>query len=158
MRTTKSPSHQVGWNQFSWCLGVLVVLLLTGCSTFNYEWRREAKKPTPTNDITGRWEGSWLSDKNGHEGRLRCIITPETNGVFQAKFYATYQKWLHFGYTVPMTVRASTNRVAFDGSVDLGKLAGGVYRYTGYTTPTNFFSTYKCKYDHGTFRMARPTR
>ena len=78
--------------------------------------------------------------------------------MFQAKFYATYQGWLHFGYTVPMTVRRGTNGVTFDGSVDLGKLAGGVYTYAGHATPTNFFSTYKCKYDFGTFRMARPER
>ncbi len=34
--------------------------------------------------------------------------------------------------------------------------SGGVYHYDGDATPTNFFSTYKSKYDHGTFQMTRP--
>ena len=53
----------------------LLLLVVTGCSTFPYEWRQASKKPQPTNDITGRWEGRWLSDVNGHNGRLRCLLT-----------------------------------------------------------------------------------
>ncbi|HMJ90991.1 MAG TPA: hypothetical protein VK530_14305 [Candidatus Acidoferrum sp.] len=135
---------------------VALALCVTGCSTFNYEWRREARQPTPANDITGRWEGTWLSDANAHNGALRCLITRQTNGVLQARYRATYQRWLKFGYTAALVARPGTNQFDFDGSADLGKLAGGVYRYSGHATPTNFFSTYQSKYDHGVFRMVRP--
>ncbi len=141
-------------------LGALVIplflLLATGCSTFNYEWRREARKPAPTNDFVGAWEGSWISARNGHHGALRCLITRETNGAVNARFYATYKHILHFGYAVPLETRRTDNGVAFMGHADLGMLAGGTYRYAGYSTPTNFFSSYDSKYDHGTFQMLRP--
>src|SRR3954469_15756454 len=141
-----------------WIAFIGIALCVTGCSTFNYEWRREAKKPTPTNDVTGRWEGTWLSKANGHNGALRCLIWRETNDVLRARYYSTYGGWLHFGYTSFLRPHPGTNGVAFDGETDLGKLAGGVYKYSGYATPTNFFSTYKSKYDHGTFQMTRPER
>lgn len=137
-------------------VAALAAWLVSGCSTFNYEWRREARKGNPTNDITGAWDGSWISNVNGHRGRLRCLITRETNDVLSARFYATYQSILHFGYTVPLQARQAPNGTAFMGSADLGRLAGGVYRYSGYATPTNFFSSYDSKYDRGTFQMARP--
>ena len=133
-----------------------VGLIASGCSTFNYEWQREARKPAPTNAITGAWEGRWISDVNGHSGRLRCLIAQGTNGVLDARFYATYKRVLHFGYTVPLQPRFAPNGTAFMGSADLGILAGGVYRYSGYATPTNFFSSYDSKYDRGTFVMERP--
>jgi hypothetical protein len=133
-----------------------MTLCVSGCSTFNYEWRREGRKPTPANDITGRWEGSWLSKANGHNGALRCLVWRETNDVLRARFYSTYDGWLHFGYTAFLHPHPGTHGVAFDGEADLGKLAGGVYKYSGHATPTNFFSTYKSKYDHGTFQMTRP--
>ena len=165
MKTTKTRRHEgeksIG---FSSCLRVFVAHLLVlvtvmcaaGCSSFSREWRRTANTPPPTNDVTGRWEGSWVSNVNGHNGRLRCLITRGTNDVLNARFHATYKRILHFGYTVPLEARATDNGVAFMGKADLGKLAGGVYRYTGYSTPTNFFSTYESKYDHGTFQMLRP--
>jgi hypothetical protein len=135
---------------------LLAALFVTGCSTFNYEWRRVVRVGTATNDVVGAWEGKWVSNLNGHNGKLRCLITRETNGVLNARFYATYKRILRFGYTVPLEARGTDNGVAFLGSADLGKLAGGVYKYSGYATPTNFFSTYESKYDHGTFEMLRP--
>jgi len=44
----------------------------------------------------------------------------------------------------------------FQGDENLGWLAGGVYHYEGRVSPTNFHSTYRSKYDHGTFEMGRP--
>jgi hypothetical protein len=140
----------------------LAALIFSGCSTFNYEWRQAANKPTPTNDITGRWEGNWLSHANGHNDKLRCLIKPAGTNRYDAKFHAAYShsrfKWLkvHFGYTVPLQAQPATNGVTFTGREDLGALAGGVYTYEGHANTTNFFSTYKCKYDHGVFQMTRP--
>ena len=36
---------------------------------------------------------------------------------------------------------------------DLGPLAGGIYHYQGEAGELEFVCTYKCKYDHGIFRM-----
>jgi hypothetical protein len=140
---------------------LFAAFVFSGCSTFNYEWRQAANKPAPTNGITGRWEGRWLSHANGHNDKLRCLIMDRTNH-YDAKFHAVYSherfKWLKvtFGYTVRLDAAAGTNGVSFRGKEDLGVLAGGIYTYEGNASETNFFSTYKCKYDHGVFQMTRP--
>jgi hypothetical protein len=143
---------------FQWVMVVALAAFAAGCSTFNYEWRREARKPTATNDITGRWEGKWISEATGHNDPLQCLITHVSEGRYAARFRATYERVLHFSYTVILDAKPGTNGIDFHGTADLGKLAGGVYQYDGYATPTNFFSRYKSKHDRGTFQMGRPTR
>jgi hypothetical protein len=135
-----------------WLLGVAV--LASGCSSFNSEWKRAARKPT-TDALTGRWEGTWLSGVNAHSGKLRCVIGEPEDGVYRARFDAKYEKVLSFGYTVPLKVEKTDSGVSFKGEADLGWLAGGVYRYAGHADATNFLSTYSCKYDHGDFTMRR---
>ena len=137
----------------NWAL--VLVLGCTGCSSFNREWKKAALQPAPAG-LAGRWEGHWLSDVNGHNGRLRCLMTKVDDTTYQARFHAIYWKILRFSYTVPLNVQCATNHCAFNGQVDLGKLGGGIYQYSGSTSLTNFQSTYSSKYDHGTFRMARP--
>jgi hypothetical protein len=68
----------------------------------------------------------WLSDVNAHTGKLRCLITHQTNDLYAARFRATYMKVLRFSYTVPLTVNASNEVWHFRGAEDLGALAGGV--------------------------------
>ena len=142
-----------------------MAFVLCGCSTFNYEWRQAAKRPAPINDMTGRWEGLWISKASGHEDKLRALIMPVDTNHYDVKFHAAYKSetfkfiTVHFGYTVRMETRLGANDgVAFNGSENLGALAGGVYTYEGNATATNFFCTYKSKYDHGTFEMKRPVK
>lgn len=136
----------------------LAALIFCGCSTFNYEWRQAVKKPIPTNNITGRWEGRWISQANGHNDQLRCLITQVDEAHYAAKFHAAYKTWItfHFGYTARLETKPAAHGVTFHGTADLGLLAGGVYTYDGRADPTNFFSTYDSKYDRGVFQMQRP--
>jgi hypothetical protein len=97
-----------------------------------------------------------LSDINHHTGELRCVVTKREDGMYRARFHAKYNKVLSFGYTVPLKVEPAADGFHFSGEADLGWLAGGVYHYDGHADTTNFFSTYSCKYDHGTFKMGRP--
>lgn len=131
-----------------------LILLQTGCSSFNSAWRKAGRNPAPTHSMTGRWEGRWISDVNGHHGKLRCIVT-STDENYAARFRATYMHLLHFSYTVPLTISASNEVWQFQGEEDLGAVAGGIYRYLGTATATNFRSTYDSKYDHGKFEMHR---
>ncbi|MBC8097486.1 MAG: hypothetical protein H7Y43_16900 [Akkermansiaceae bacterium] len=138
-------------------------LLFTGCSAFNYEWRQATRKPVPANDIAGPWEGRWISKATGHEDKLRALITSVDPNNYDVKFHAAYKSetfkfiTVHFGYTVRMETQPGADQnIAFRGSEDLGALAGGIYTYEGSASATNFFSTYKSKYDHGTFELKRP--
>ena len=131
---------------------------LAGCSAFNYEWRQAARLPAPTNDITGRWQGHWTSEATGHHDALRCLVIKVDDNNYDAKFHAAYKRWItfRFGYTVRLEAAPSNNVIRFHGAENLGRLAGGLYTYDGFANPTNFFSRYKSKYDHGTFQMSRP--
>ncbi len=133
------------------------IVLGGGCSSFNHEWKRAAANPVPQAGLQGRWQGTWHSDANGHAGKLRCVVTKTEDAMYRARFHAKYMKVLSFGYTVFLKAEpTATNGFAFSGQANLGSMAGGVYHYEGHADTTNFFSTYSCKYDHGTFQMARP--
>jgi hypothetical protein len=147
------------------CLSALACLFaafwFTGCSTFERNWRAAEQTLERHDDLTGRWEGTWRSEVNGHNDQLRCLMTPLTNGLHAARFHAKYKKGIFrfsFGYSVPLQVRRANDVFRFEGEADLGWLAGGIYRCKGSATATNFFSTYRSKYDHGTFQMTRPAQ
>ena len=136
----------------------LILVVVTGCSSFHRDWKKSAAS-APPDRITGRWEGRWQSEVNEHNGRLRCLVTGGTNDVYAARFYAEYTLGfipLRFGYTVPMRVQPRDGGFEFASNADLGWYAGGLYRYRGMVTPTNFFATYDSKHDRGTFKMTRP--
>lgn len=161
MRLPAKPANLARFSAFGAgkaLAAILAVALLSGCSGFGREWRAAAKLPTPTNDIAGRWEGRWVSDANGHHGKLRCVMTREAGDACRARFHATYAGIFSFGYTATLQVTNEATGFRLRGEADLGKLAGGVYHYDGIASPTNFNSTYRCAVDHGRFEMARPDK
>jgi hypothetical protein len=142
--------------RFAFFLVLALAVAAGGCSSFNRAWKA-GRTSAATNDIQGRWSGSWQSETGGHHhGRLRCLVTQKAPGEYDARFRATYKKILSYSYTVPLKVVASGEVYRFSGEADLGSMAGGVYHYEGQASPTSFFSTYRCKFDHGTFQMQRP--
>ncbi len=139
----------------NWVL-FLFLTLATGCTPFHHEWRKAGRSPASSAPYVGRWEGEWISARNGHHGKLRCLLGENsTSTEFRAHFLATYAKVLRFGYVANLTGSQTNGTVRFTGESDLGKLAGGVYRYSGSADATHFSCTYESKYDHGTFKMNR---
>jgi len=140
-------------------VGLIALALLwslTGCNSFEREWKRESRYPTAYGTIAGVWKGKWVSDKTGHEGELRAVIKRIDHDTFHVWYDSVYEKTLHFKYDLFMDVRLEGTTAYFKGRADLGKLAGGVYTYEGKADTYNFFSTYRSKYDYGTFEMTRP--
>jgi hypothetical protein len=144
-------------------LPVLLVMAawapLAGCSSFERDWKalgQEAEPaPEPEAGVEGRWDGTWLSDVNGHSGRLRCIVATDEAGTTRARYHATYAGFLTFRYTVPMDVRREGDVWHFSSEADLGWFAGGRYEYEGTIAGDEFRSTYRSAHDHGTFDMRR---
>lgn len=137
-------------------VGCLLVAVLSACSSFGREWRAAARLPPPADPLAGRWEGRWVSEVNGHAGRLRALLTPTGEDTYRARFHARYARLFTFGYTVELRATNAASGVAhFAGSADLGRLAGGVYRYSGRADATNFQATYESRADHGRFELRR---
>lgn len=134
----------------------ILALLVSSCSSFNREWKQVDKGFVPPDSMAGRWQGHWVSDVNGHHGKLQGIVSRRDDGGYAVRFRATYLKILRFSYTVPLKVEPQNGEWHFHGEENLGKLAGGVYRYEGKATPRHFHSTYHSMYDHGYFEMERP--
>jgi hypothetical protein len=129
---------------------------LGGCSTFGPEWRSPKLLQPPADDpFAGRWKGSWRS-VTGHSGGLRCIVTKVDEDTYRARFHATYALMLEFEYTADMDVEMRDGVAWFKGQADLGKMAGGIYKYDGHADGKTFDSAYQARSDHGRFKMARP--
>jgi hypothetical protein len=135
---------------------VLAAIVLTGCSSFNREWKTAVAQPIPSNDIAGPWEGRWLSDRNGHTGKLRGVLRKTGADEYDAHFHATFWKIMRATYHVPLKYEEADSLFTLSGKADLGLFSGGTYTYEAEATPARFFSTYTNKYDHGTFEMSRP--
>ena len=134
----------------------LLLPLLTGCSSFHREWRAAANFAVPADDISGRWEGTWQNSNNTHQDKMCAILTRTGEGEYAGWFHAKYQKILSFGYRTAFTGIWEGTEFVFRGEENLGKLAGGVYKYAGRISPTNFFSTYESRYNSGTYTLKRP--
>ncbi len=124
-----------------------------GCSSFKSDWKKASATPL---GIEGRWDGTWTSDENGHTGQLRCLMEKISEHSYRARFDSTYQKILHFKSTVVLGGRMTNEVFLCEGEAKLPWYAGGLYRYDGEVSATNFFAKYNSKYDHGTFQMSRP--
>ncbi|HEV7924730.1 MAG TPA: hypothetical protein VGR14_05205 [Verrucomicrobiae bacterium] len=127
--------------------------LVSNASDFKRRWSQDVPPPTVGNGLQGRWQGEWISEANGHRGALRCVLVRGEASDYKATFHAVYARILRVCYTVPLHGQWSEGKLKLEGDADLGPLAGGIYHYDGEAGETEFVCVYKCKYDHGTFRM-----
>ncbi len=142
-------------SSFGRALLIIVALTTCGCLGFERDWRAAQNICTDPTDIAGLWEGTWCSHKNGHNGKLRAIVTRDCNGTYYAKFHATYLEVVPFGFEMPLAVSDNGDVHQLGGSADLGLLAGGVYRYAGEANECHLVANFCAKSDHGVFKMTR---
>jgi len=122
---------------------------------FERAWRAYKPPPNATQTIQGRWLGEWVSEATGHRGELKCLLSRISEDQLDAIFLATFWRFLRVGYGVRLSATATREGFRLKGESDLGTLAGGIYTYEGEVNLTDFNCSYRCKYDHGVFRMKR---
>ena len=142
-------------------MGLLLSLVLlgatsTGCSSFSKKWDTAAPTGSDPLGIEVRWIGTWQNTYNTHADRMRAVMTRVSSDEYRVYFHAKYKKLLSFKYEATFRGQLDSGVFVFRGEENLGVMAGGLYRYTGRVSPTNFFSTYDSKYDSGTFTLHRP--
>ena len=122
---------------------------------FLEQWRRYESRSVPTQGLSGRWIGEWISDANGHRGELKCVLEPVSPALYRAHFYASFAKIFRVGYATDLKLEESDGLARLRGEADLGVLAGGTYRCEGEVTGSRLECRYDCRYDHGIFRLNR---
>jgi hypothetical protein len=142
-------------------LTAAALFLAGGCSPqFQSDWKRteaaEVPGRPPADHLSGRWKGSWKSDKSGHGGGLRCIVSRTGDETYKAHFNATYMALLRFSYSMDMTADVRDDVTYVSGEEDIGKSYGGVYAYEGQADGRTFRLNYKTDSDYGHFSLKRP--
>ncbi len=134
-----------------------LALLLSGCATgrFNRDWKQAGLATASEKPVEGRWSGYWVSDVNGHTGQLRCLITHTHGKNYRFHYWSSFWKVFHYQTTLTFRLEERDGALHFEGTEELGDIAGGLYEYQGSFTGTNFTATYKSAYDHGKFQMQR---
>ncbi len=136
-------------------------LSLVGCTDFKEQWRKAtdeaAKRKGKYADLTGPWEGTWKSDVNGHNGKLRCLITRQDDGTYEFHYWAQWQKVLSGSFRENYeVVDKKDGSFTFSGEKDLGKM-GGKFTHKGTAKATSLDATYRSELgDHGVFELTRP--
>ena len=127
--------------------------LTANCRDFEARWR--AALEHGSDGVSGCWEGEWTSSLTGHRGRLRGVIDPLASGLWRVYFRGEYSKVFRACYSTDFTVANDSGRWTFNGSSNLGVLAGGAYAYSGYATLDELVCSYKSARDQGEFRLGR---
>jgi hypothetical protein len=134
-------------------LGLLVVSS-TGCTSFRFKraWREA--------DPSERWAGEWKSSKSSHGGQLRAVVSNQPAAKDLEVYFEAH--WHGFVTAYPAHLQQEAGRKKqprkVHGEHDLKAcLGGGVYRYSGELSESEFKVNYISGYDQGTF-VLRPSR
>lgn len=107
------------------------------------------------NLLCGNWKGSWISCKNGHNGRLRATFCRISKTKVQAKFTGSFFKVFPFRYNAVLdVVHEEDGLIQLRGSRRLGPMMGTFY-YEATITGNQFNATYRSKRDCGKWNMTR---
>jgi hypothetical protein len=133
-------------------------VLLASCTTYHVDFAKAVQAlPVPPDSPTGPWKGRWVSQANGHEGALWCVVTQGPNDTYDFRYRAGWAKFQFGDYTHTCPVETGD-----DGSLKIAadmKLPGewGTYTVKGTITPTEFDATYTSDTgDRGTMKLRRP--
>ena len=139
-------------------LCVLMALAACGCSQFETDWRSDAvrKVDAGRDELAGRWKGGWKSEKSGHGGSLRAIVTKLDENTYRARFDASWAMLMRFGYEMKLTPDRQDGVAYLNGEQNIGEKFGGVYQYEGKADGKIYRCNYRTKNDYGQFRMTRP--
>lgn len=112
-----------------------------------------AQEPTP--DLSGRWSGYWLSDKNGHTGPLNARFTAKPDGSYRVLFTGRFMKIIPFIYgTTFQAAPAGPDAVSVNASQNLGP-GLGTFDTNGIATSSTFDARFTARGDSGRFVMNR---
>lgn len=136
-------------------LAHMLASLFNSRAVFHREWKRYEAASRTADAVAGRWVGEWVSEKTGHRGELKCVLSAVAPCLYRAVFYASYSRLFRVGYATELKAESKSQSTLLKGEENLGPLAGGIYRCEGEVVGRNLTCRYSCKYDQGIFRLTR---
>jgi hypothetical protein len=105
-------------------------------------------------DLSGKWSGRWVSDKNGHSGPLHARFRQLDGDTYRVAFRGRFWGVFPFFYRTTMNVAGTGGDAAIlTASQRLGPL--GTFTTTAVATSTNFDAAFSSRNDSGRFVMSR---
>lgn len=139
-------------------LSLALAALLSSCAgpRFNKQWEAAlAEQSDSPASITGPWEGTWLSEKNGHTGKLRAIVDETGEDTYNFLYWATWGPGIRGTFQIDCEGEETNGVTKVRGEKKLGPF--GVYGHDAEITPKDFDATFSSEKENlGTFEMSRP--
>lgn len=138
---------------------IAVVVMLTAAYAIGED---KPATPAPTapaatapTDISGRWDGTWLSHTNGHDGPISASISKLDDDNYSVHFSGRFWGLFPFEYDMVLTVaERREDALVLSGAKNLGLLFG-TFSYTATVTKSEFNAWYCSRHDGGVFNMSR---
>jgi len=99
--------------------------------------------------LTGKWEGLWISDVNGHNGPIKAKFK-EKDGTLYVRFRGRYAKVLPFFYRTKLIPVEQEDGIHYTVEKSLGK-RWGTFTLDATITQDGFVAFYHSQNDHGRF-------
>ena len=105
-------------------------------------------------DLSGKWAGYWVSDKNGHTGPLKATFAPQGADAYRVTYRGRFAKVIPFRYSTTMDVVGTGDGVVLlSAEKRLGPM--GTFRTTATASATNFDATFTSRRDSGRFVLRK---
>ena len=140
--------------------GWILLLLLSGWAEGNDASlpgpvAEEGRISNPVNLEAGCWEGSWLSCKTGHHGKLRATFCRLDDNRVEATFSGSFAKILPFRYRAVLdVVEEVPGKIKLRGSQRLGPVMG-TFSYEATIEGDRFEATYQSRRDCGKWTLSQ---
>jgi hypothetical protein len=105
-------------------------------------------------DLSGKWSGYWVSDKNGHTGPLHGRFRPIDGDTYRVTYRGRFWGVFPFRYGTTMdVVGAGDGVVQLAASRRIGPL--GTFSTTATATDSHFDAAFASRNDSGRFVLSR---
>jgi hypothetical protein len=106
-------------------------------------------------DLSGKWSGYWVSDRNGHTGPLRGRFRQLDADTYRVAYSGRFWRVFPFWYATKMqVVGVGDGVVQLTASRNLGP-GLGTFTTTAFATASTFDATFSSRKDSGRFVMTR---
>lgn len=115
-----------------------------------------AETGPPYTDVTGPWEGKWVSGHNQHDGQLKAIVSaaPDKQDRYRFLYWATWGKGMKATFNFEGDAIREGDVVKISGEKGLGPIK---YNHEAELTPTTFKATFGSDdKDFGVMNLKRP--